>query len=112
MGLCLLLEVWIINMDRNLLIQLQKSTTDAIKITSKRAIPKNAEATDDLVGNKIGDKITSVSKENYNNKNNDDDDDDDDDDDVELTTHKKRYIWPKERKQIIEELRLVPNSNA
>ena len=34
------------------------------KKTSKRAIPKNAEATDDLVGNKIGDKITSVSKEN------------------------------------------------
>ena len=88
----------------------KKSATDAIKIVSKRAIQKTAEATGDLVGNKIADKITSVSKKKSYNKN--DDDDDDDDDDAELTTHKKRYISPKERKQIIEELRLVPNSNA
>ena len=40
----------------------KKSTTDAIKTTSKRAIQKTAEATGDLTGNKIGDKITSVSK--------------------------------------------------
>ena len=82
----------------------KKSATDAIKIVSKRAIQKTAEATGDLVGNKIADKITSVSKKKSYNKN--------DDDDAELTTHKKRYISPKERKQIIEELRLVPNSNA
>ena len=37
-------------------------TTDAIKPTSKRAIKKTAEATADLIGNKIADKITSVSK--------------------------------------------------
>ena len=37
-------------------------TTDAIKPTSKRAIKKAAEATGDLIGNKIADKITSVSK--------------------------------------------------
>ena len=37
-------------------------TTDAIKPTSKRAIKKAAEATADLIGNKIADKITSVSK--------------------------------------------------
>ena len=85
----------------------KKSATDAIKIASKIAIQKTAEATGDLVGNKIADKITSVSKKKSYNKNNDDDDDD-----AELTTHKKRYISPKERKQIIEELRLVPNSNA
>ena len=87
----------------------KKSATDAIKIASKIAIQKTAEATGDLVGNKIADKITSVSKKKSYNKNNDDDDDDDD---AELTTHKKRYISPKERKQIIEELRLVPNINA
>ena len=29
------------------------------------------------------------------------------DEDAELTTHKKRYISPKERQQIINELRLV-----
>ena len=31
-------------------------------------------------------------------------------DDVERPTHKKRYISPEERKQIIEELRLVPKT--
>ena len=38
------------------------STTDAIKTASKRAIQKTAEATGALIGNKIADKITSVSK--------------------------------------------------
>ena len=89
----------------------KKSATDPMKPASKRAIQKTAEATGDLVGNKIGDKTTSVSKKKSNNENNGDNDDDDDDD-VELTTHKNRYISPKERKRIIEELRLVPNSNA
>ena len=32
------------------------STTDAIKTTSKRAIQKTAEATGDLIGNKIADR--------------------------------------------------------
>ena len=36
--------------------------TDAIKAASKRAIPKTAEVTDDLIGNKIADKTTNVSK--------------------------------------------------
>ena len=39
----------------------KKSATDAIKTASKRAIQNTAEATSDLVGNKIADKITSVS---------------------------------------------------
>ena len=63
-----------------------------------------------MIGNKIADKITSVSKkpamelhskELTNNNNNDGED-------VEIATPKKRYIFPEERKQIIEELRLVP----
>ena len=58
-----------------------------------------------MIGNKIADKITSVSKkksdkELHNN--------DDKTEDVEIATSKKRYISPEERKQIIEELRLVP----
>ena len=61
------------------------------KTASKRAIQKTAKATGDLVGNKIADKITSVSM----------------DEDVELTTHKKRYISLEERQHIIDELRLV-----
>ena len=75
----------------------QKSATDAIKAASTRAIQKTAEATGDLVGNKIADKI-SISNKKSDNDNNDD---------VELTTPRKRYISPKERQQIIDELRLV-----
>ena len=37
----------------------KKSGTDAIKTASKRAIQKIAEATGDLIGNKIADKITA-----------------------------------------------------
>ena len=40
----------------------KKSTADAIKTASKRATQETAEATVDLIGNKIADKITSVSK--------------------------------------------------
>ena len=36
------------------------------KTDSKRAIQKTAEATGDLAGNKIADKITSVSKKSTN----------------------------------------------
>ena len=88
----------------------KKSTTDAIKTASKRAIQKTAEATGDLIGNKIADKITSVSKKKYTKElhNNDETKEEE----VEITTHKKRYISPKERQQIIEELRLVPKKNV
>ena len=91
---------------QKLLDSAKKSTTDAIKTASKRAIQKTAEATGDLIGNKIADKITSVSKkkstkELHNN---------DETEDVEITSHKKRYVSPEERQQIINELRLVPKS--
>ena len=59
----------------------KKSTTDAMKTGSKSAIQKTAEATGDLIGNKIADKITSVSKKKSINNN-------DDDENVELTTYK------------------------
>ena len=78
----------------------KKSTTDAIKTASKKAIQKTAEATGDLIGNKIAYKITSVSKKPPNN-----------DDDVELTSHKKIYISPEERQQSINELRLIPKKD-
>ena len=39
-----------------------KSTADAIKTASKRATQKVAEATGDLIGIKVADKITSVSR--------------------------------------------------
>ena len=40
----------------------KKSATNTLKTATKRAIQKTAEATDDLIGNKIADKITSISK--------------------------------------------------
>ena len=47
---------------QKLLDSAKKSTTDAIKTDSKKAVQKTAEATGYLIGNKIADKITSVSK--------------------------------------------------
>ena len=92
---------------QKLLDSAKKSTTDAIKTASKRAIQKTAEANGDLTGNKIADKITSLSKkksakELHNN------DKTKEEEDLEITTHKKRYISPEERQQIINELRLIP----
>ena len=78
---------------KKLLNNTKKSTIDPIKTASKRAIQKTAEATGDLIGNKIADKTTSVSKKSSNNNNNNDD--------VELITHKKRYISPEERLKVI-----------
>ena len=90
---------------QKLLDSAKKSTTDAIKTASKRAIQKTAETTGDLIGNKIADKITNISKkksakEIHNNN--------ETEKDVEITTHKKRYLSPEERQQIISELRLIP----
>ena len=47
---------------QKLLDSAKKSTTDPIKTDSKRAIQKTAEVTSHLIGNKIADKITSISK--------------------------------------------------
>ena len=46
--------------DQKLADTAEKSATDAIKTASKRAIQKIAEATGDLVDNKIADKTTSA----------------------------------------------------
>ena len=83
-------------MIKNLLIVPKKTTTYAIKTASKRAIQKTDEATGDLIGNKIPDKITNALnkkpvKEFPNN----------DEEDIEITTHKERYISPEERQQIL-----------
>ena len=50
----------------------KKSTTDAIKTASKRVIQKTAEATGDLIGNKIADKIRNASKKSLAGLQNDD----------------------------------------
>ena len=89
---------------QKLLDSAKKSTADAIKTASKRTIQKSAEAAGDLIGNKIADKITNVSKKpakelHNNNKTKEED--------AEIITHKKRYISSKERQQIIDELILT-----
>ena len=89
---------------QKLLDSAKKFTTDPIKTASKRETQKTAEATDDLTGNKIADKITSVSKKKPDKKLHNIDEAEN----LEIATPKKRYISPEERKQIIEELRLVP----
>ena len=55
-----------------------------------------------MIGNKIADKIVNASKKPNKKLPNEED--------VELTTHKKRYISPEERQQIIDELRLIPKN--
>ena len=87
---------------QKLLDSAKKSTADAIKTASKRAIQKTAEATGDLIGNKIVDKITSISKKSTKNLQNNETEVD-----VKRATAKKRFISPEERQQIIDELRFV-----
>ena len=59
-----------------------------------------------MIGNKIADKIRSVSKRPSNNNN------DNNNEDVKITAHEKRYTSPEERQKIINELRLVPKKEA
>ena len=59
---------------------------DAAKTASKRVVQKTAEATRDLIGNKIADKITSIGKPKEKPE--------------------EIYIPPEKRQQIIDDLRL------
>ena len=59
-----------------------------------------------MIGNKIANKITSVSIKSAKDLQNDKTEVD-----VERATPKKRYISPEERQQIIDELRLVPKKS-
>ena len=86
----------------------KKSATDAIKAASKRAIQKTAEATGDLIGSKFADKITarpspkdltSASKKSHSEEIQSNE--------VNNEIPKERYISPKERQIIIDELRLI-----
>ena len=54
-------------MHQKLLDQAKKSTTDALKTSSKTVFQKTAETTVDLVGNKIANKITKLSRNSKQN---------------------------------------------
>ena len=43
---------------------------------------------------------------------NDETEEEQEEEDAEITTHKKRYISPDEKQQIIDELRLVPKKHV
>ena len=76
-----------------------KTGKDFATTAGKKIVHKSAEATGDLIGNKIADKITSISKKLC---------------DEELPSTetnneipKERYNSPKKRQKIIDELRLI-----
>ena len=58
-----------LGMRQKLLDHVKKSAADALKTSSKRVIQKTAEATatGDLIGNKIANRITKVSKNSQQN---------------------------------------------
>ena len=82
---CLLLENLVINMVK----KYGKTGIDATKTASKRVVQKTAEATEDLIGNKIADKISSIGKSKEKEK-----------------ETKEIYISPEKRQEIIDDLRL------
>ena len=77
---------------KKLMYTATKTGMDAAKIASKRVVQKTAEATGDLIANKIADQITSIgqSKEKPKTK----------------EKPEEIYIPPEERQQLIDDLRL------
>ena len=89
-----------INYSQKLVDGAKTFAIDPLKTASERAIQKTAEATGDLIGNKIADKIISTSKKSSAEF-------------LSTTLHsneanseipKERYISPQERQPIIDEL--------
>ena len=70
-----------------------KSGIDTAKIASKRVVQKTAEATGDLIGNKIADNITSLDKPKSDEK-------------EEINKPEEIYIPAEKIQQIIDDLRL------
>ena len=68
-----------------------KIAIDAVKTASKGVVQKTAEATGDLIGNKIVDKITSIGKPKEKG---------------ETKKVEEIYIPPGKRQQNIEDLKL------
>ena len=75
---------------QKLLDHAKKSAADSIKTVSKRACQKTAEATGNIIGNKIADKITIISNTSpkYNSETN------------EEKILREKYISPELRQKI------------
>ena len=109
MDFCLLLKTRVSNIGKNvrknlsdrysqkLLDHAKRSATDAVKTASKRVIQKTAEATGDLIGNKITDETTRVSKTSPQNNS----------EINEEETLREEYIPPELRYKIIDDLTLI-----
>ena len=78
--------------DKKLMNIATKTGIDAVKTSSKRVVQKTSEATGDLIGNRIADKITSVG--NTKSKKQEDE-------------REEIYIPSEKRQQIIDDLRLL-----
>ena len=76
-----------------------KTGKNFARIAGKKIVHKSAEAAGDLIGNTIADKITSASKKSQNEEIQSNE--------VNNKIPKERYIPPKERQKIIDELRLI-----
>ena len=72
-----------------------KAGIDTAKTASKRVFQKTAEATGDLIRNKITDKITSVAKSKSKKK------------EDETNKIQEIYVPLEKRQQIIDDLRLL-----
>ena len=78
-------------MVKNLMNTATKTGIHAAKTASKRVVQKTAEATEDLIGNKIADKIASIGKPKDKEKTN---------------KAEEIYILPEKRQQIIDDPKL------
>ena len=76
-----------------------KTGKDFATIAGKKIVHKSAEATGDLIGNKIADKMTSATKKSHTEEIQSNE--------VNNEVPKERYISSKERQKIIDELRLT-----
>ena len=76
---------------KKLMDTVTKTGIVAAKTASKRVVQKITEATGDLIGNRIADKITSIGKPKEKEK---------------TTKVEEIYIPPEKRQQIIDDLRL------
>ena len=79
---------------RNLMDNAKKQGINFAKTACKKIVQKSAEATGDLIGNEIADKITSLGKSKNKEK------------ESEINEVKEIYIPPKKKQQIIDDLRL------
>ena len=79
---------------KKLMVNAAKTGIDAAKTASKRVVQKTAEATRDLIGNKIADEIISIGKTKSKEK------------EDETNKRQEIYIPPEKGQQIIDDLRL------